>query len=713
MNEYEPTQFIPKLLIPNEEQIDIQLAKHKVIIAEANAGAAKTTTLAFRVGQAITNNITPESILALVFTSTARDVMQQRLIDIGIHFSVVKRIEIATFEEFSVSELAKVEDSEKIESCMLPRQQKKHVLAAMEQVYERYGHLMEFQGLAQTSRAINQFLDIQLKLKAKKNLDLDADFEIDELDTVYERLNVNPTEYLVAREYERIRLGYNDHPVFRGPFDATYDLARRLTADPQTAQNFRDYRTVVCDELHDLNEAAFSILCALIKKPRCFFVGAGDKDQVIHSTLGANREFLTTRFKQEFPFLQQYPLTITYRHGPHLAYPMQNFTGKDFESYVANETEIKVAHYDGTAEGCAACVVDAITKWKRDRNPIDGCAILMRGWHQSIAIENALKEAEIPYKTPEMASYLQREEILFLRGIMAIALKDLGSVKSYPVRCGIIDALILFGEIQIDAKEIESVKYQIAKNPDVLIFFFDRYVAPSNSNDPTGLLNQAVKYMQSVSPGTKVDVIIRNISKHLNLEAMAAKIYVRPYEASVVTKSISGFLSVAVKADQTLQEFWLTVNFSEAFATKKREKGFVVLDCVSNAKGKEFPHVILPFLETDEFPNVMFDLEEERNLFYVGATRTISRLTLITPNDPGRRSQFIKKMKIPETVSRANLAVQRNENIQRTPRTNRRYLKTKFEEGKLVKSMGAKFDWARKAWYIENDSDPKPFEQWL
>ncbi len=70
--------------------------------------------------------------------------------------------------------------------------------------------------------------------------------------------------YLTAIEYERIRRGNTEQPTFRGPFDATYDLARDIGNGADSLVQFADYRLMVCDELHDLNEAGFRIICALI-----------------------------------------------------------------------------------------------------------------------------------------------------------------------------------------------------------------------------------------------------------------------------------------------------------------------------------------------------------------------------------------------------------------------------------------------------------------
>lgn len=64
------------------------------------------------------------------------------------------------------------------------------------------------------------------------------------------------------------------------------------------------------------NEAAFRILLALLDKGnargKTWFVGAGDKDQVIHATLGADAQYLRERFDHAFPACAAYrcrPLT--------------------------------------------------------------------------------------------------------------------------------------------------------------------------------------------------------------------------------------------------------------------------------------------------------------------------------------------------------------------------------------------------------------------
>jgi DNA helicase-2/ATP-dependent DNA helicase PcrA len=716
MNEPNLPRFIPQGLRPTPEQTAIQLAQNKVVLIDANAGAAKTTTLAIRIGEAIARKLAPEQILALTFTPEARDVMRQRLLDVGVPYATVARIAVLTFEDFAARELARI-DSDDAKACPQPRQLKPYALAAIEQAGARFGGLYEDLDLRTHNIALSQFLDVQLSLKATMALEqVDVDYLGPE--ECAEQLNMTLTDFLVATEYERIRLGSREGALFRGPFDATYDLARSLSAMPDLAQDMAAYRVVVCDELHDLNEAAFRILNALIAKPSCFFVGAGDKDQVIHAKLGASEDFLRHRFGHSYPNLVRYPLTYTYRHGPHLAYAMSEFKHKPVDSNLPLRTEIRDGHYDNAAgqDACAEQAVAALAQWKRDGNPLDGCAILIRDRHQSVAIENALMRAKIGYRTQEMAGYLQRDEILFLRGMMALALDDLQAVKSYEVRTGIVEALAIFAEVELTPQKMEQAKFAIAKDPQLLRDFFSAYISSDEREQSRAAARQITEVIASLKEAgaeANAEQALRAVCAQMHLETAARRIFVRPYDASVVAKSLAGFLAAAAGTGMSLRDFWAWINASEAFASRKRDKDVVAIECVANAKGKEYAHVLLPFLEVGEFPSPLCALRDEENLFYVAATRAKARLTLLSPSDPLQRSPFIAQMRLAKTMAAADAALGRNEDRPRAAAPTRQYLTATFHERMEVKALGAEYDLARKAWFVPAGLDPKPFARWI
>jgi DNA helicase-2/ATP-dependent DNA helicase PcrA len=710
-------RFIPHGLIPTPEQTAIQLAQNKVVLVDANAGAAKTTTLALRVGEALARKLAPEQILALTFTPEARDVMRQRLLDVGVPPALAARVAVLTFEDFAARQLDRI-DGDALRQCAEARQLKAYALEAVDRVGERYAGGLDGLEPQTHSIALAQFLDAQLQLKATMALATDVEFM--GVEEAAELLGVPLTDYLTTIEYETLRLDGGAGAVFRGPFDATYDLACNLDGGARLAEQFPDYRLVLCDELHDLNEAAFRILDALIARPTCFFVGAGDKDQVIHAKLGASEQYLNRRFAQSYPKLVRYPLTYSYRHGPHLAYAMAEFKHKAVESSLPLRTEIRQAHYDG-ADDCARQAIAAIRQWKADGHALDGCAILIRDRHQSMAIENALIEADIDYRTPAMAGYLQRDEILFLRGLLAIALKDFAAVKSEQVRGAIVDAMLAFSEMRFTARRIDNFKAQIVKDPALLGELF--LIEDERRDEHTGyrdVASQATKqaviaaiaWLSTVDQATPAAEVLREVCERVKLVATARRIFVRPYEAGVVNKSVAGLLESAAASGQTLGEFWAAMNAREAFIRRKRERKAVLIECVANAKGKEFDHVILPFLQADEFPHPTQPRADEENLFYVGATRARARLTLLSPSDPALRSAFIGQMRLAASAAAADAAVARNQSLA-APAPARHYLSATFHQKDEVKALGAQFDIARRAWYVEAGKDLAPFAPWI
>ncbi|MYM35180.1 UvrD-helicase domain-containing protein [Duganella sp. FT94W] len=714
-----PPRFTPHGLLPTAEQSAIQLAQNKVVLVDANAGAAKTTTLALRIGEALARKLAPEQILALTFTPEAREVLRRRLLEVGVPAALAQWVVVLSFDDFSAW-MMDLADGDDVRQCGDPRALKGYALQAIDRTGERYAGSVDGLELHTHSVALAQFLDVQQHLKA--TMALDSDVEFMDREEAAELLGVTLTDYLTTIEYETMRLDGGAGAVFRGPFDATYDLACNLHGGARLAEQFPDYRLVLCDELHDLNEAAFRILAALIERPQCFFVGAGDKDQVIHAKLGASDAFLNRRFGERFPKLVRYPLTQTWRHGPHLAYAMAEFKQKRIESALPLRTEIVHAHYDDAA-GCAQRVVAAVRQWKADGHHYDGCAILIRDRHQSMAIENALIEADIDYRTPPMAGYLQRDEILFLRGLLAIALRDFAAVKSEQVRVAVVEALVAFSEMRFAARSMDNFKQQIQKSPDLLgeLFLIEDErrdgIEPGYRDVASAGTKRAViaalGWLSGVDPATPAAAVLSELCERVQLAATARRIFVRAYDADVINKSIASLLQAAAASGQSLGEFWNAINAREAFIRRKRDRKSVLIECAANAKGKEFEHVILAFLEDGEFPHPAQPRREEENLFYVAATRARARLTLLSPTDAARRSGFIAQMRLPKSSAAADAALTRNQQTPTAAPPSRHYLNASFQEKDQVKALGAKFDIARRAWYVESDTDLAPFLTWL
>ena len=721
MNAAQPPRtprFTPRGLRPTAEQLEIQLAQHKTVLIDANAGAAKTTTLALRIGEALARNLPPEQILALTFTVEAREVLATRLGQLGVAPALVQRLHLLTFEDFARWQLDAI-DADDVRNCDDVRQLKDYALQAMDRVGERYAGQLDQLDLQTHSVALAHFLEVQCQLKASMALQRDLEFmDLDEIATL---LDVPVTDYLTTLEYEAIRLDGGAGAVFRGPLDASYDLACNLDGGARLDDSLPDYRLVLCDELHDLNEAAFRILETLISRPTCFFVGAGDRDQVIYARQGAHDSYLRERFSQRFPRLQRLPLTYSFRHGPHLAHAMARFKQKPVESALALHTEIRQAHYRDS-DDCAQLVVAAVKQWLDEGHNPDQCAILLRERHQSIALENALIDAHIAYRTPAMAGYLQRDEMLFLRGLLAIGLNDFAAVQSPALRGAVVDALVAFSEMQFPPSQLEHFKSQIVREPSLLgeLYLLE---APQRDGMPTSYRNvaasttrraviDALAWLAKQERTQPAFDVLRELCERVQLVRTARRIFVRPYAAEVVQRSVDALLHMAQRSGLNLGEFWLALHQRETASHPRRTARAVLIECSAQAKGKEFGHVILPYLQADEFPHPQQPRADEENLFYVAATRTRERLTLLSPKATELRSSFIAKMQLSDSAVTADAALLRQP-VAAAPAGGRIYLTASFHEKDQVKALGAQFDMARRAWYVENGRDLRPFASWI
>jgi DNA helicase-2/ATP-dependent DNA helicase PcrA len=506
-------RFIPQGIAPTAEQLAIQQSHSRITIVRANAGAAKTTTLALRIGEALARGLEPVHILALTFTPEARDVLKTRLTDIGIPAATVAQVRVATFEEFANQSLHTI-TQRKVPYVAQIKDLKTYRDAALQQVSDDNPDVPDLV-IDNSTLALSQFFQAQLETKAKMRLQQDLEGLDD--DEISEAVGVPYSTWLAIAAYEAIRLGRDNDTLFRGQFDATYDLACLFDADASALPLLPRYRIILCDELHDLNEAAFHLLQHLILPQYSYFIGAGDIDQVIHSRLGASETFMQHRFAAQYPGkVTAYPLTFTFRHGPRLAYATAAFKNKPVDSLLAVRTELQQLHYDDAdAAACAAQVVASLLQWKKSGRAMSDCAILLREPYQSIAIENALMQAKISYATLETPRYLERDEILFLRGMIAIALDNFDTVDKAR-RGAIFDAVVTFAEVSFGPEDdVALLRQTVVDEPDALKWLFSTRDDQRSAKDVGDRVKAVVDHLRTASTTMDADLALGELRQQL------------------------------------------------------------------------------------------------------------------------------------------------------------------------------------------------------
>jgi DNA helicase-2/ATP-dependent DNA helicase PcrA len=222
---------------------------------------------------------------------------------------------------------------------------------------------------------------------------------------------------------------------------------------------------------------------------------------------------------------------------------------------------------------------------------------------------------------------------------------------------------------------------------------------------------KVVHYIETLAEDAPAHKVLRHICTLMDIETLAKRLYVHPHDAIVVSKSVAGFITAAEQLGMNLRQFSEWIGAAEDMISEKKSKNAVLLECVANSKGKEFEHVILPFLEKDAFPFARANPKEEENLFYVAATRAKSCLTLLSPQGESLRSPYLFRMKILGNRARADAAVERN--ASQGSASARVEFKANGEEWAIAKSLGAHWDFARKVFYLKDGQDSRPFVQWL
>jgi DNA helicase-2/ATP-dependent DNA helicase PcrA len=137
--------FQPKSLAPSPQQIELQTSRKKSIIVSANAGAAKTTSLALKVAEVLElqrqkmGRYFPKRILTLTYTDVARSAFKRALEKIGVAPDVIEELWISTFDDFSIYMMKELEGGQ-ARIIKAPEELKDIITRCLDEVRDRAIH---------------------------------------------------------------------------------------------------------------------------------------------------------------------------------------------------------------------------------------------------------------------------------------------------------------------------------------------------------------------------------------------------------------------------------------------------------------------------------------------------------------------------------------------------------------------------------------------
>jgi DNA helicase-2/ATP-dependent DNA helicase PcrA len=603
----------------NEQQCEAvtQIKGPQLVIA--GAGSGKTRTLVYRVAFLVENNINPESILLLTFTRKSAQEMMRRAANIlddrcrkvagGTFHSFANfilrkyAVNIQMHPNFSIVDRGDAEDIINLVRADLELNKK-------ERRFPRKSTLMNI-----ISKAINKSASIEeVVFEEYPNFKDDCD----------DILRVAQHYHEFKREKQV--MDYDDLLVYLKHLLNTCDDVRKKISNT--------YRYIMVDEFQDTNRLQAEITLLLASEHNNVLV-VGDDSQSIYSFRGANFRNIMD-FPDLFPGTRITTLEQNYRStrpildltNAIIHQAKEKYSKELFSEIEGNDKPEYIDAVDENEQ--ASFVAQRILGLREEGVPLNKIAVLFRAsWHAN-TLEVELKNANIPYvkyggmKFAEAAhvkdavSYLRVlyntfDEIAWLR--LLVLMEGIGAASASKIIQAVIQAGGDFN--QLTAPDFAKRKFYegLKKLHALLARLAGSRLRPSEQLEAviefyTPLFE--LQYDDYRRRREDLHSLLRISERYSTLEQMLTDIALEPPDTSQIdTKP----------------------------GDKEKEK--LVLSTIHSAKGLEWHSVFVIHLVDGYFPAIQSleteeQLEEERRLFYVAATRAQRNLYLITPELEGR-----------------------------------------------------------------------------
>jgi DNA helicase-2/ATP-dependent DNA helicase PcrA len=581
------------------------------LLVLAGAGSGKTRVLIRRVARLLEEGVPPHRVLAFTFTNRAAREMRERL-EQRVGAEPARALWVGTFHATAVRLLRR-----EAAAAGLPR---------AFTIYDREdqeGVLREVMQRLELPEASYRPSQVLARISDAKNaLVTPAECE---------RVAVSPWEKQVARAYAR----YDAILRANGALDFDDLIARSvvlLRDDPEAGARWAArFQHVLVDEYQDTNHAQFRFVERLARGAGNLFV-VGDDDQSIYGWRGADLANVL-EFEQAFPGAHVVRLEQNYRSTGNIlaaanAVIAHNRSRKGKTLWCDREAGPPLRFTLGADDAEEARIVRRRLESRvRAGGRLADCAVLYRTHAQSRALELALAEARIAYEMVGGVSFYQRREVKDLLAYLRLAIQPHDHVSFWRAwntpRRGLGPAVRAQVEARLAAGAPDA--------PAALRALVEAGTLPrpalSGARDLLGLLD-ALAHETGAADGALRLVLER--TRYLESldgddDAEERRANVEELVAAAVSHAASG----AAGLEDFLADSALATDADRVTEGADR----VLLLTAHNAKGLEFPVVIVAGLEEGLFPhaNSLDDperLEEERRLFYVALTRAREEVLL-------------------------------------------------------------------------------------
>jgi len=606
----------------NKEQKKAVTTTTGPLLVLAGAGTGKTRVITYRIAYMVEQGIPPENIVGMTFTNKAAKEMRERLNKI-LPPATAEKLFLGTFHSFCARFL-------------------RNEITAL-----GYGKNFTITDESDQKGLIKQViaeLNLHKELtnpgfclamisKTKSACKTPAEMEISD----------GTIQAVFPEIYKRYQTMLKNQNMV--DFDDLLLLAVKvLEQNPDTLKEYQQkHKYLLVDEYQDTNTLQFTLLKLLAADTQNICV-VGDDDQSIYGWRGAKIENILN-FPQLFKGAVEIKLEQNYRSTNTILNASNSVIacnstrhGKKLWSECGEGEQIKIIVTDSDLEE-SQYIADAIHDiLGNNTTSPNNIAVLYRSNHQSRQIEDALRNARLPYRLIGSKSFYDRKEIKDAVAYLKLIVnknddQSLLRILKAPPR-GIGD------------KAIEKLRIMQAKTyiPMTELMINEDFLSKISSNASTGakeLINGINKWRTTINSHYNLTQNVLDFLKEIGYLDGLLKMYKNRDEADKRRENVFELINAVeqfssrTQGEPTLLDF--LENYSLADDNDKVDEEAdndeaVTLMTVHAAKGLEFHAIFVVGLEENIFPNERAlnerATEEERRLFYVAMTRAKKLLTI-------------------------------------------------------------------------------------
>ncbi len=611
----QPTRF----LINYQEELNLSQYEAAVthqgpLLVLAGAGSGKTRTLVFRLARMVEEGIDPASILLMTFTRRAAEEMLQRAEE--LLGNRCDRVTGGTFHSFANTILRRYakllgfansftildrSDSEDVINLIRSRMG----LDKKDRRFPRKNTIMEIVSLAANKTCgVAAILDEQFP-HLINNLD-----ELSQIEEHYRsyKLEGNLLDYDDLLTYLRDLL--RNHP----------EVAERLS---------RTFRYIMVDEYQDTTRLQADII-RLLAHSHNNVMAVGDDAQSIYSFRGATVHNIF-EFPDLFPDTQVIKLEENYRSTQPILDLSNEIILQAKESYTKNlftrrEEGVKPVLVEAESERYQSRFVgQKILELYESGVPLPEIAILFRSSFHSFDLEIELGKRNLQFVKRGGFKFIETTHIKDVLAHLRIIANPLDAVSWHRV------LLLLEG---VGSKSSEAILSHVLEGTDQFL----RLVTYKGRGTMSAALKSLAETLmiandEELKPAEKLEAIVRYylpILKRRHHDDYPKR-----------QKDLEHFTIITERyksLDRMLSDMALeppNSSVGDVVVTEGEDEGLLTLSTIHSAKGLEWHSVFIIWAVEGRFPAVYNkdddELEEERRLMYVAATRAKENLFISYP----------------------------------------------------------------------------------